>query len=467
MTTTTTSDTSTVDGPSTIVEPTYTPDVQAKIDALRADILATIARDGVHFSPKARWPSKTKGLHWRDVYAQHRHSTRIIPTPDPRSDPSYTPPSLSPSSWPDWHLHRFLVARRFDVHLAREMFIDHLAWRSSFGVDDLSAQPQCPWADLRAALVPERIHHTDREGRPVYVACYGPIDVDRFLAEVSVDMMYVMEAHRLDRNAVLTQQQSEQHHRRITQISVVLDAGGCSLHHRHLMKWVEANDLVGQPNYPEFLYQLLFLNTPSFMPTLWSVVKRMLDERIRAKMSFLSSNYHAELEQRIGRDHLPREWGGTCTRCVGDHCLPRLEARDEAEERRKTQAQVAQWAAATHSHEDVHLPARHTHPLHIPLHHRGGTADPTSLTVWYRVDVASKDVDVSMHFTPAGSTRREELIASHRVHHGVVDEGFHQFLVGGKGEEGVVTLVLSNAMSMFSGKQVSVDYGVHEEAIHR
>ena len=471
MTTTTTSadthTTSTANGHFSIVEPTYTPSVQAQIDALRADVVSSISRDGLHFAPDSRWP---KTLHWRDVYAQHRHTTRIVPTPDPRLSPSYTPPSFTPARFPDWKLHNFLVARKFDPSASRLMLLNHLAWRHSFGVDDLAAQPQCPWADLRATLVPERIHHTDRDGRPMYIACYGPIDTDRMLAEMTVDMMYVLETYRMERNTVLCQAESERCHRRISQISVILDAGGCTLHHRHLMKWVEANDQVGQPHYPEFLFQLLFVNTPSFMPMLWNVVKHMLDERIRQKICFLSHQYHAELEKRIGKDHLPREWGGTCTRCEGQHCLPRLEARDEEEERRKTKAKVDHWAAAagTHAHhEDVHIHARHSHPIHIPLHHRGDGTDPTSLTVWYRVAVASKDVDVSMQFTPDGSQHREDVIAVHRVHHGVVDEGYHQFLVSGKADEGVVTLELSNKMSTFSGKHVSVDYGVHEEAIHK
>ena len=116
------------------------------------------------------------------------------------------------------------------------------------------------------------MHYTDKDGRPLYIACYGPIDTDRVLSSMTTPMMYVLETYRLEHNSQLEAAESLTHHRRITQISVILDAKGCSLYHRHLMKWVDANNHVGQNHYPEFLFQLFIINIPSFFPTLWNVV---------------------------------------------------------------------------------------------------------------------------------------------------------------------------------------------------
>ena len=442
-----------------IEEPQYAPAVKAQLDQLRASIIATINANGVRFSSDSNWPIKQR--HWRDVYQQHRHTTRICPTPDPRADPSYSPPSLAPT-WPDWHLHRFLVARKFHVHDSHAMFINNLAWRRAFGVDDLAAQPQCPFGDVRASLIPERVHHTDAHGRPLYIALYGPINTDRVLSLLSVDVMLVLEAYRLEQFAVLEQALSEQHRRRITQISVILDAQGCTLYHRHLMKWVSANSLVGQPFYPEFLCHLFIVNIPSFFPMLWNVVKRLLDERIQAKVHLLGHDYAGELCAKVGKDCVPREWGGACSRCEGGRCLPVFKAEDPEAERLKLKGLVDQYISSPHSHEEVHLAARHSHTVEVAIRHQSEGA--VSSTVWWRVAVAHRDVDLSLAFLSAKGLQ-EELVSAVKVHNGVPGDGVHQFLVMGAADEGVVRFVISNAHSMFTGKTVTLDYGLHTEPL--
>ena len=441
-----------------IVEPSYTPAVKAQLDALRASIISTLDKHGAHYSPDAKWPAKQ--LHWRDVYQQHRHSTSVHITPDPRLTPGYTPPCLQ-RTWPDWHLHRYLVARRHNIHDATVMFVNMLAWRVSFGVDDLASQPQCPWSDIRASLIPEKVHFVDKEGRPLYIACYGPIDTDKVLSSLTIDMMYVLETYRLEYNARLEEQSSAQVHRRVTQISVILDAKGCTLHHRHLMKWVDANNHVGQNHYPEFLYQLFIVNIPSFFPTLWNVVKLMLDERVRQKINLLGSHYQEELCAKIGAAQLPREWGGQCDRC-GGHCLPVVDVKDVEAERAKVKAAIDQFFSPPHTHETLHLHARQTHTLTIPVK---ATADPQSVTVWWRVGVAHKDVDVSVHFQPAKGGKEECIVGVTKVHSGAGYEGLHQLVVTGADEAGEVHILVSNAASMMTGKTVTVDCGLHSEAV--
>ena len=443
---------------SPIVEPTYTPAVKAQLDALRASIVSAIATDGVHYSPDARWPARH--LHWRDVYQQHRHSTSVSVTPDPRLSPSYHPPCLAPT-WPDYHLHRFLVARQFHLKDARVMFLNMLAWRVSFGVDDLASQPQCPWSDLRASLIPERMHHQDKDGRPLYIACYGPIDTDRVLALMTTEMMYVLETYRLEQHAKLEEAASAQHARRISQIAVILDAKGCTLHHRHLMKWVDANNHVGQPHYPEFLSQLFIVNIPSFFPVLWNVVKHVLDERVRQKVHLLGHHFQPELNDRLGAAHVPREWGGQCTQCNGP-CLPSLSLKDVEGERSKVKATIDRLFPSPHSHETLQLHARQTRTLTVAVQ---PAATPQSVTVWWRVSVAHKDVEVSVAWHPAVGGVEECLVAATKVHSGVGYEGLHQFAVTGEGEAGEVRLLVSNAASVFSGKTVTIDYGMHAEPL--
>jgi hypothetical protein len=225
-----------------IVEQSYPPAVQQKLDLLRQTTMAALQRDGFNYT--ADFSSPLKSLHWRDIYHRYRHRTTVVCTPDPRLDPAYIPPCES-LDWPDWHLHRFLKARKMDVDAARRQLLNTLAWRKHFGTDDLAAQPVCPWWEIRSALIPERVHSTDSGGRPLVVACYGPINTDRVLSELSLEIMFVLEVWKLESYRRVEQQLSETAGRRVLQLSVVLDAAGCTLHHRHLMSWVNANNEVG------------------------------------------------------------------------------------------------------------------------------------------------------------------------------------------------------------------------------
>ena len=210
-----------------IVEPVYSPQVQQQLKQLRNDILEHIKREGgVKYT--ADFSSPLQHHHWRSIYQHNKHRTAITPTADPRTDPSYRPPCLQPT-WPDWQLHRFLKGRKYNVANAVKMFINWLAWRVEFGVDDLRAQPVCPWQDVRDELIPERVHGTDRMGRPLYVAVYAPIDPERVMTELSTEMMWVLEVYRLEQFDALEQRLSVDTGHRVTQIAVLLDAGDCTL----------------------------------------------------------------------------------------------------------------------------------------------------------------------------------------------------------------------------------------------
>ena len=444
----------------TIVEPVYSQEVQEQLKQLRHDILAHIEREGVRFT--ADFSSPLQHHHWRDIYQLNKHRTTVVPTPDPRADPAYRPPSLQPT-WPDWQLHRFLRGRKYNVQDAKKMFINWLAWRVEFGVDDLRAQPVCPWQDLRDELIPERVHSTDKAGRPLYVAVYAPIDPERVMTELSTEMMWVLEVYRLEQFDALEQRLSAETGRRITQIAVLLDAADCPLSHRALMPWVRTNSDVGQPFFPEFLGQLVLINIPSFFPMLWRIVSAWFDQQVRDKISLLGSDYQQEVRERIGVAGLCREYGGECDRC-GGHCKPSLEKQrqKEAADKQQQQQQVAQFLQSeSHRSEQVHLPAKRVHNIDLPLTLTGRS--PSTVTVYWFVAVQSKDVSFSLWFVPPkGEAQR--IGPERRVVTGEDECGCRRFVLESERDGGVVQLRLSNSMSMWHGKDVTVQYGNHVQA---
>lgn len=128
-----------------IIEAHYNAEDQELINELRVRLIETLnASPIIQPTPdfKSRLDDNIKGLHWRDVYQQYRHTTSVtISTPDPRNDPNYKAPSLVADYWKDYDLYRYLVARKMDVTAAHKQLINTLAWRQAYGVDDLAAQP--------------------------------------------------------------------------------------------------------------------------------------------------------------------------------------------------------------------------------------------------------------------------------------------------------------------------------------
>jgi len=70
---------------------------------------------------------------------------------------------------------RFLRARDFNVEKAREMLSQSLMWRKKHGVDKILSDYQMP--PSVKAYFPGGWHHSDKEGRPLFILRLGQMDV--------------------------------------------------------------------------------------------------------------------------------------------------------------------------------------------------------------------------------------------------------------------------------------------------
>ena len=230
-----------------ITEPTYTAADLQLIQQLRTDARSQLQQHGVT-QPD---PSPLKGVHWRDIYNANRHKTKVVPTPDPRLAATYQPPAPH-TDWPDYLLHQFLVARRRKVDKAARMLLDYVYWWTTFGMDDLCAQPVCPFADEVAAFYPERMHGVDKDGRPFVIGHAGGINLDVYAAvDLPLEAAYIVQAYKreLTRRACLLA--SARCGRRINNIAVVTDLTGFTLAHRVGIPWVRNQAYIDSNFYPE------------------------------------------------------------------------------------------------------------------------------------------------------------------------------------------------------------------------
>lgn len=176
-----------------IQEPTFSPDDAALLTQLRARTAEHLAAHGLTSSAELKSP--LLHVHWRDIYHPHRHKTAVEVTPDPRLAPGYTPPPVR-TDWPDWFLHTFLVARARKLDAATRMLLDHCHWWHTFGVDDLCAQPTCPFGDKVATFYPERMHGVAADGRPIIAGAAGLISLDAYYAaDLPMDAAFIVQTY--------------------------------------------------------------------------------------------------------------------------------------------------------------------------------------------------------------------------------------------------------------------------------
>jgi hypothetical protein len=220
----------------------------------------------------------------------------------------------------DYHVHQFLVSSAWDVAKASILLCDYLYWWDKFGMDDLCSQPVCPFADVAVLFNPPRLHGVDQHGRPLLVGTPGAISVQAFLdLQLPLQWSWILQAYLRERIDRLLIDASARRGARISQFSAIADLSGISLNHRHLLPWAVGGSYLASHFYPETTGCIVVVNAPFFFPLIWKIVKRMVMERTRQKVTVLGLDYQPTLNRLLGAAHVPTEWAGECAQCAEDH----------------------------------------------------------------------------------------------------------------------------------------------------
>ena len=193
------------------------------------------------------------------------------------------------------------------------MFLNHLEWRKSFGVDNIIEEFHFEERDAFLSLYPQGYHKTDRLGRPVYIQHLGQINV-RALQKVTTEermlKYHVQEYERALRYIFPACSLLAGH--QISQTLAVMDLKGVSLRHlsgdvKRILSSITRTD---QDNYPETLGKTLIINAPGVFRAIWALVKPMLDPRTQAKIEVCPADYYKVLTKWVDPDNIPQYLGG-------------------------------------------------------------------------------------------------------------------------------------------------------------
>ncbi|OJJ99229.1 hypothetical protein ASPACDRAFT_61028 [Aspergillus aculeatus ATCC 16872] len=215
-------------------------------------------------------------------------------------------------------LLRFLRARKFDVALAKAMFIDSEKWRKEFGTDDLVRTFDYTEKPQVFEYYPQYYHKTDKDGRPVYIEKLGKIDLTALNKITTEDRMLqnlVTEYEKLADPRLPAC--SRKAGKLLETCCTIMDLKGVGITSApSVYGYLSKASGVSQNYYPERLGKLYLINAPWGFSGVFSFVKKFLDPVTVNKIHILGSNYKKELLEQVPAENLPEEFGGSC-KCSG------------------------------------------------------------------------------------------------------------------------------------------------------
>ncbi|KXN90557.1 Sec14 cytosolic factor [Leucoagaricus sp. SymC.cos] len=249
-----------------------------------------------------------------------------------------------PERMDDAMLLRFLRARKFDVVKAKEMLLSAEQWRKDFGVDDIVKDFDFKEKEEVNKYYPQYYHKIDivrpsptplpslptpyspfpppllspQDGRPIYIEQLGKIDVKALYSITSQQRLLqrlVLEYEKFQTQRLPSCSQHIGHP--VETSCTIMDLNNVSLTSFYKVKdYVMAASSIGQDRYPETMGKFYIINAPWAFSAVWSVIKPWLDEVTVRKINILGGSYQEELLKQIGKENLPREFGGSCE-CEG------------------------------------------------------------------------------------------------------------------------------------------------------
>ncbi|EGR48953.1 hypothetical protein MKX07_007053 [Trichoderma sp. CBMAI-0711] len=215
-------------------------------------------------------------------------------------------------------LLRFLRARKFDVELAKQMFVDTEKWRAEIKLDEILPTWDYPEKAEISKYYKQFYHKIDNDGRPVYIETLGGIDLAAMYKITSAERMLTNLAVEYERVAdPRLPACSRKAGHLLETCCTIMDLKGVTLTKvPQVYSYVRQASVISQNYYPERLGKLFLINAPWGFSTVWSVVKGWLDPVTVKKINILGSGYQSELLKHIPAENIPKEFGGTCS-CEG------------------------------------------------------------------------------------------------------------------------------------------------------
>lgn len=173
-------------------------------------------------------------------------------------------------------LLRFLRARDFSVEKASHMLLESLKWRQENNVDRMLDEYKQP--SIVKQHFPGGWHHTDKDGRPLYILRLGHMDVKGLLKSLGEEGLLKLALQICEEGLQLIEQATNKTGKPVLDWCLLCDLDGLSMRHLwrpglkallHIIETVERN-------YPETLGRMFIVRAPRVFPIAWTIVSTFI-----------------------------------------------------------------------------------------------------------------------------------------------------------------------------------------------
>lgn len=173
-------------------------------------------------------------------------------------------------------LLRFLRARDFSVDKASQMLQESLNWRKENHIDRMLDEYQQP--AIIDKHFPGGWHHSDKDGRPLYILRLGQMDVKGLLKSLGEEGLLKLALQICEEGLQLIEQATNKTGKPVLDWCLLCDLDGLSMRHLwrpglkallHIIETVEKN-------YPETLGRMFIVRAPRVFPIAWTIVSTFI-----------------------------------------------------------------------------------------------------------------------------------------------------------------------------------------------
>mmetsp|Transcript_17526 Transcript_17526/g.42786 ORF Transcript_17526/g.42786 Transcript_17526/m.42786 type:complete len:398 (+) Transcript_17526:252-1445(+) len=330
----------------------------------------------------------------------------------------------------DTTLFRFLSGKKWDQAEAIQQYNAMVKWREDMEVDRIfewAEENKDKIANIRKMYPSERYGY-DKFGRPLVIHRLGQIPAAEFADRVDRADFKKFHIWKFEKLMKLCREQSKKLKKPIFNLTVIVDAEGLSMAHRHFRPYFSSSASIDKQNYPELLNSVTVVNSPWILPTLYNFVKHLIDPNTRNKIGFFADDYKEVLLEKVDEKELPKAFGGGNEKPIP---VPTVTSADKDGLESQYVSMMDAWELYKHCEDE-----------------KGGKY------VWH-FKLESYDINFSVDWQEKGSEEWKSIVNEEKVtkHQG-------EFTAKGPGQ---LRLTFDNKYSYLTSKTVKYALALHLE----
>lgn len=204
---------------------------------------------------------------------------------------------------------RFIRATKGDLNAARQRWADTCTWRAELGMDEILYKPH-PNLHIIKENYPHYFHLRGKKNEPCYFERPPQMNINE-LKKHGVNMEELLRHYALCCEYMWSEIEDSEEGKSIYVID--LDGIGIRDFAGDVVDFVKRASAFTAAHYPERSGSIYVINVPSWFSIIWNVVKPMVDDVTKKKITIMRHGKEAitkALMEKIDIENIPPEYGG-------------------------------------------------------------------------------------------------------------------------------------------------------------